>query len=420
MATILMSKDTPVLRFDLNDGDFAVLNELKLPYQLKGKLRDIPEINDGATKYELTQTAIAMNKNAMALTHYFASRVLPLTRENAKKLYNLFGFDQAQDDHTKALVAIACRSVSLQDSYWVKDEADPVSWKDVNLWTNHLSETVALVALHGTSLTLRGEAHTPEINGQGAYAKAWKNDTSGLFMYKLGSHGEDYESKIEVMVSKLLDKSNIPHIHYYDAESDGRYACKCKCMSNENRSMLSGLDFISYCNVNGIDANKEMLKIDADSIYKMWIADYLISNSDRHSLNWGFFYNADTMAIIGCHPLYDHNNAFDKELMKDKNAPYIFGTDMTMQEAARYAMKHTDVHFFDEVTPSDFMNNEQYENFRERAESIGINIAPNLLKISFDQRLLYANEKNTIEKEIASELNGAPSNCDERLKERTL
>lgn len=59
------------------------------------------------------------------------------------------------------------------------------------------------------------------------------------------------------------------------------------------------------------------MRIDADSIYKVFIIDYLISNRDRHGGNWGFFYNCNTMEILGCHPLFDHNNAFDRALMQD-------------------------------------------------------------------------------------------------------
>lgn len=60
-----------------------------------------------------------------------------------------------------------------------------------------------------------------------------------------------------------------------------------------------------------------VLSIDAESIYQMCIVDYLISNSDRHGKNWGFYVNNDTGKIVSCHPLFDHNNAFDEEQMAD-------------------------------------------------------------------------------------------------------
>ena len=404
MATILQCKDIPVLKFNLNEGECDVLDAEHMPFQLRGKLQDIPEIHPGATKYELTQAAIAMNKNNMAITNYFASRVLPLTRENAKKIYNLFGFEQAQDDHSKALIAITCRSVSLQDDYWVKDEHDASMWKDISLRDNSLSETVAQVSLHGTSLTLHGIEHTPELNGQGAYAKAWKREDNGLFLYKLGAGQTDLESKIEVMVSNILDKCNVPHVRYYDAESGGRYACKCKCMTDDAHSILSGMDFISYCNIQGLDSKREALKIDSDTIYKMWVTDYLISNRDRHGMNWGFYYNPSDMQIITCHPLFDHNNAFDKELMKDKDAPYLYDRNMSMKEAALYGIKHTDFHFFDAISSKDFLDPDYYESFLDRAADLGISIQKSILQFPIEKRVEYSKEREQIQEQIKKEL----------------
>lgn len=400
MATILMNGNEPVLKFDLESGLFEILNETLLPFTLRGKLRKVPEIVEGASKYELTQSLIAMNKNNQAITSFFASRLLPLTRENAKKIYSLFSFDQAQDDHTRALISILCRSVSLQDNYWVKADTDTIKWQDVNLRHNSLSETVAQVSLHGTSLTLRGEEHTPELNGQGAYAKAWKREPNGLFLYKLGSNGSDIESKIEVTVSKILDKCNIPHVHYYEASSQGRYACKCKCMTTDNLSILSGMDFRAYCSVNGKDSEREILALDKENIYKMWIADYLISNRDRHSMNWGLFYNPNNMELLGCHPLFDHNNAFDQELMKDKNAPYTYDNKMTMREAASFASRNVNVHFFDSVKQEDFLNKEQYESFLDRAADLHIKPVLNLTQIPISLK----KEQLKVAEEIKNEL----------------
>ena len=56
----------------------------------------------------------------------------------------------------------------------------------------------------------------------------------------------------------------------------------CPCMTTERKAILTGMEFISYCNVNGKDPEKEMFEINRDSIYKMWIVDFLISNRDRH------------------------------------------------------------------------------------------------------------------------------------------
>ena len=143
-------------------------------------------------------------------------------------------------------------------------------------------------------------------------------------------------------------------------------------MTTDDISILPGMDFYTYCLVNGKDPLTETLKIDAESIYKMWIVDYLISNPDRHGMNWGFFYKSDTMDILGCHPLYDHNNAFDKAVMLDDNPPYVFTDKYSMKRAAEVAMSKVDFHFYRDFTRDDFLTERQYESFMRRSKHLGI------------------------------------------------
>lgn len=374
--TLLMHKDTPVLIMNIDEGIYEVLEPQYLPYQLRGHLVPIPSFDTISTKYEMQQRAIAERKDYLALIRYAASRVLPITRDNAKKIYSLFGFEQLQDDVSKAKIAFLCRAVSLQDDYWFKVENDTIQWQDVNIRHNSLNEIVAQVALKGSSLTLQGEAHTPELNGQGAYAKAWKREPDGLYLHKAGAKLDgvtrDYECQLEITVSNILDKCNVEHLKYEASNLYGVSTCKCKCLTDDSLSLLPGMDFISYCNTNGMNPNVEMMRIDAENIYKMWIVDYLISNSDRHGMNWGFYYNSDSMEILKCHPLFDHNNAFDLELMNNRDAPYIFNNSMTMREAAHKAMQEIDFHFTSDITQSDFMNTAQYNSFMCRAQELGI------------------------------------------------
>lgn len=374
---LLMMKDKVVMRVNLDTSLFNVVDEKLLPFTMQNKLRQpLPE-KDSYTRYEMTQQLVIGKKNYDALLSFLSFRILPITRENAKKIYNLFGFAQLQDEISKSKIALVCRALSLQDNYWVKVDGDNATWSDVCLRNVSLSEAVAQVSLHGSSLTLtnkRDEAmRTPELTGQGAYAKAWVREPGGLYLYKRGANGVT-ESKIEVMVSDLLDNCNVNHLKYEAGESNGEYICKCKCMTDDTISILSGMDFDTWCTVRGVDSHKEALRIDPESIYKMWIVDYLISNRDRHGLNWGFFYNCDTMQILGCHPLYDHNNSFDTALMQDDDAGYLYDDSMTMKQAAMEAMKHVDFHFYKEPIRSDFMTDRQYQSYTRRAKQLGIKV----------------------------------------------
>ena len=380
-CTLLMMKDIPVLRFNFSTAVYDVLDELHLPYQLKGLLREMPQYHDGMTKYEFNQSSICGNKNKDAIIDWLAERALPLTRENAKKVYNLFGFAQLESLTNKARIAIACRALSLQDNYWIKLDGDSVKWDDVDLRKVHLNEDIAQVSLCGSSFSIQnkqGEAvRCPELTGQGAYAKAWFREDGGLYLHKLGHQGVT-ESKIEVMVSNLLDNCNVKHLHYDGSWLHGTYTCKCKCMTTETISMLPGMDFECYCNRKGKSSLQEAIKLDPEMMYKMMIVDYLIANPDRHGMNWGFFYNCDTMEILGCHPLYDHNNSFDSSYMQDPGAQYILDDSKSMRDWAKYAMSKVDFHFYREPVREDFNTDRQFKCFTHRAKELGIQVHPDV------------------------------------------
>ncbi len=368
----IMMRDTEVMRVDFDALQYEVLCEKYLPYPLQGRLREIPKPSEIKTAYDMTQMVVAARKNEEAVVSFLANRVLLLSRANAKWIYNLCHFEQAGTDEQKVKIAMACRAVSVLDAYWLKfDDDKGLLWKAVDVKRNPLNEIIAQVALHGKSLTLQGSLVTPELTTNGAYAKAWRRHSDNLlWLYKLGANGNT-ESRIEVMCSNLLDKMNVEHVHYEAGEDEGKYVCMCPCMTTERKSVLTGMEFISWCNVNGVDADRRMFEIDGESIYKMWIVDFLISNRDRHGQNWGFYYDTETMEILGCHPLFDHNNAFDIDYMKDMDAPYQFD-NMTIRQAAVKAMQKVDFHFTAPITRADFITERQYRSFRKRAEYLGL------------------------------------------------
>lgn len=364
---LLMSADTLVMRINFDESRFEVLDELHLPFDLKGRLRETPA-STGNYKYDLTQSLIVSRKNAAAVMSWLSHRTLLLSRANAKWIYNLLKFDQVDTEAQRVKISLVCRSVSILDNYWVKIDGDNISWDKVDVRRNPLNEVIAQVALHGKSLTLQGSLTTPELTTDGAYAKAWRRHEDGLWLYKLGSNGNT-ESRIEVMVSNLLDKTNARHVPYYAGEDEGKYVCMCPSISTPEKSLLPAMDFISYCNANGLNADVEAPRIDSEGIYHMWIVDYLISNRDRHSRNWGFFYNQDRMEILSTHDLFDHNNAFDIEYINNPDAPYQC-TGKTMRQSAKEAVSKCEFRITGNIAKEDFITVRQYDSFMSRAEEL--------------------------------------------------
>ena len=348
------------MQIDIDVGEFNILNEKYLPFSMQGRI-----VNENNFQ--------AYVKNYNTVLRFLSNRVLPIDRENAKKLLNSLHLSQVQTPEERAKISISYKALSLQDNYWVKDEKQEIKWKDIDLRQNSLNRAVAQIALHGQNLTINGRVdNTPEVSTQGAYAKCWKRDNGKLWLYKRGDHG-DKESRVEVEVSRLLDKTNVNHLKYYDASSDGIYCCKCECMSSQDISMLSGDDYILYCEAKGVDWRNSLIRLDPENFYQMLVIDYLISNPDRHTLNWGLFYNCNTMELLGLHLLYDNNNAFDLNLMNNDNFHSHF-YDKTMYEVARMALSRCNFKITNKITKSDFYYPSHYYSFVDKASKLGIKI----------------------------------------------
>lgn len=379
----LWSGDTLVLDINMTLGNVNIYNETLVPWTMKDRFRKVIALSDVHSKYDDIQRQVAIKNNTSVVQTWLASRTLALSRKNAKWIYNLLKLEQLQDEQSKAKVALMCGAVSVLDNYWVKLANNNSTWDDVNIRHNHLNEVIAQVALHGTSLTLQGSLCTPELTTNGTYAKAWRRYENGqLWLHKAGSSNSS-ESRIEVMCSNLLDKMNVSHCHYEMTKDGDLDVCACPAMTSDDLSILDGIGFSVYCNVHELDYLAELKKIDADGLYKMWIVDYILCNRDRHGQNWGLYYDPVKMEFISMHPLFDHNNAFDIAFMQDREAEYQFN-NMTIRQAAKYAITRTDFHFTDDITREDFITDRQWKEFSWRVKDLGIKtIKSDLDKIEY-------------------------------------
>lgn len=366
---VVMCGNEEVFNINMDEGDIVVVNESLLPFRLKGDLRDIMPYEKITSKYEDTQRIIAIGKNRNAIINWLSSRTLLLSRTNAKKLYQAFRLEQLQDETSRAKLAMSCRALSILDNYWVKLDNDNTTWDMVNLRHNSLNQAVAQIALHGTSLSLQGSLVSPEFTTNGAYAKAWRRDEDGsLWLYKLN----DMQStaKIEVMVSNILDCTNVIHCHYEAREDMGEYVCACPAMTSDKVSIADGLTFVGYCNRNGINPDEYLMEHDRDNYYNMFIVDYLIANPDRHGQNWGIAYDSETMEIYGLHPLFDHNNAFDKGVMDNEEYESHFLGQTLKQNAFMAIRNGCNFKFTKPIARDMFLTSKQYDCFMHRLNQL--------------------------------------------------
>lgn len=371
-STLIMCGDIEVMSFNLTTGKYNIYHEELVPFALKNNFKIVKPYWEIKSDYDDAQRNIAMQHNSRSVMYWLSNRTLLLSRKNAKKLYNAFRLEQQQDEISRAKLSLMCRACSILDNYWIKVEGDSRSWEETNLRHISLNEIVAQVALHGTSLSLQGSIdNTPEFLTNGASAKCWRRYPDGkLWMHKAGDNGNT-EARIEVMVSNILDRCNVEHCHYEETYDDDLYVSACPAMTDDNISIVPGDIFCAYCNRLGLNVELELKRIDSDGYYKMLVVDYLIANPDRHTQNWGLYYNPNTMELLRMHPLFDHNNAFDIKVMDNENFDSHFGT-ATLKQNALMAIKRCDFHFTQDITRDLFITQRQYDCFMKRAEQLGL------------------------------------------------
>lgn len=358
---ILMLKDLPVIEFDLNVRT-KIIDKDHVPFGLRGR------VFDTCGNYDKDSTV------SNAIKDWLSRRVLPLSRENAKQIYAMLRLSQSQDLTTQSNIALQFHAVTLQDSYWVKLDTDKnISWDKLNLRHNSLNKTMAQVALTGCCATIEGTPATPEASTNGVFAKCWRRENGELYLYKRG-RSTDKAPRIEIEVSDALDRCNVNHLHYEGHNFGDIFCSRCKLMADDTFSMLTGLEFRQYCKTYGRDYVTEALKIDGDSMFKMFIVDFLISNYDRHDSNWGFWYDNETMQILRCHPLFDHNNAFASSFMADRAGGVSqFRSGYTLYDMARYSMNYVDFQV-NGLRLEDFQYPDHYASFLSRCEQLGIQV----------------------------------------------
>lgn len=323
----LMLKDCPVLEIS-EAGDCGILDFNRLPFALR---------REGVTFPEFVEWA--------------ANRSLSIGRSYAKAILNSLGLSQTN----RYAVCKACRGVSLEDAYWIRQEGDEAGWENVNLFRNDLSLFLTEVALSGQNShhtaaareTLfaqvqgkRLNIHTPELTTLGASAKGWIRSENGIFLHKVGRY--------EIPASQILDCLGIPHIAYEVSEdgeiqdymsrerrewleSVGEKMVKSRLFTDEERSLVTFEEFAVFCEHYGLDPYEQAAGIDRTAYLQMQIGDYVLNNDDRHGQNWGFFMENNTGKLTGYCPLFDHDHGFSssKNVMSQTT-----GQSMTLEEAA--------------------------------------------------------------------------------------
>ncbi len=356
MSMLLLLKNTPILSIQDN-GECRILDFDRLPFALRKKDVTFVEFMEWAS-----------------------NRTLSIGRSYAKEILNAMRLSQ----NNRYAICKACRGLSLEDSYWIRQDEDEKTWEEVNLFQNPLSLFVTEISLSGRTIYHQEEAkarkmiHTPELTTLGASAKGWIRQGEDLYLHKIG--------KYEIPADEILTALQLDHIHYEVSkmneimsylteerrewiESVGDKIVNSKLFTSENLAMVTFEEFKIFCEFYGMNAYKEAEKIDRKSYLEMQIADYILNNNDRHEQNWGFLMENSSGKIIGYCPLFDHDHTFGncQNVMSQTTEEML-----SLYEAAVIAQNELKMDFrvLEKMKKPELLSEQQWKDVLKRAEKL--------------------------------------------------
>jgi len=219
-----------------------------------------------------------------------------------RELFKQCGFTDVRSvlDYSKGL--------ALTDTLWVTDNSD-LDWNVVNLFDNLFDEVIAQVAFEGGLANRNFSTTSPEFSTDGALAKCWIRDDSGIKLVKAGTTGfsnTGYEPLCEVLAHQVLDRLEYGHVSYGVSKYRGRRVSVCPLMTSKDLMLLPVYRYYSnFQSIESILDNCIQDGLIAD-LFRMLVFDYLSVNTDRHAGNFGVLLDSDTFALRGFAPLWDH------------------------------------------------------------------------------------------------------------------
>lgn len=296
--------------------------------------------------------------NVTNFNYWCATRVLTLDRKYAKEILNSIGMLQAVTDKERAKIALSYRCASLTDIFWVKYEREKVSFNDVNLYDNHLSNTFIDIALKGKQYTVENRFLARDLSTNGCYPKAWLRTDNGFQLLKDG--GDNAVDK-ELLASKICRCFDVSQVFYEKGYFDGEKVTVSHNITSKEYSLASMEAFEIYLQNHDKDTKKYILNLDKHNYYMMNIIDYLVGNTDRHWGNWGVLVKNSDNKPVSLHKLMDFNQTFNAyDSLEGANCQTAFRERMTQKEAALQAVKEIGLNQIKEIDEDCFVDLPQY------------------------------------------------------------
>ncbi len=254
------------------------------------------------------------------LKKWWQRRAVPVGQGKIQRILEQMGIATPQEYLVKNL------GLSLTDHYWIKPLDMELGWTDINLFTNDFRDPVGDMQF-GLKLDaiqdLPANVFSPSSSTQGDLIKRWIIVDGKRCLLKGNLGGNSQESLNEIVATMLHQKQGkVPYVSYSTMRlgDNQQIYCFCESFTSNEIELIPAIDiveskkednavsmyehFIHVCTKHGMDEGTVRSFLEYQTL-----ADFVLTNTDRHLNNFGVLRNANTLEFIGMAPIFDSGNS---------------------------------------------------------------------------------------------------------------
>lgn len=260
------------------------------------------------------------NMDSTALKKWWQRRAVPIGQGKIQHILEQLGITTPQEYLVRNL------GLSLTDHYWIKPLDMELGWADVNLFTNDFRDPVGDMQFGQDAdevLELPVNAFSPSSSVQGELRKKWIIAEEKRCLVK-GNHGSNSQESLNEIVATLLHKKQgkHPYVSYSTIRMGDMQPiyCICESFTSDELELIPAIDivdsrkkdnamsvyehFIAVCVAHGVEERKVRSFLE----YQI-LADFVLTNTDRHLNNFGVLRNTKTLEFVNMAPIFDSGNS---------------------------------------------------------------------------------------------------------------
>ena len=260
------------------------------------------------------------NMDSTSLKKWWQRRAVPVGQGKIQHILAQLGITTTQEYLVKNL------GLSLTDHYWIKPLDMELGWSDINLFTNDFRDPVGDMQFGQDAdevLELPANAFSPSSSVQGELRKKWIIAEGKRCLVK-GNHGGNSQESLNEIVATLLHlrQGKHPFASYSTMRLVGspQFYCVCESFTSNEMELVPAIDiveskkkdnamsmyehFIYVCTEHGLGETLVRSFME----YQI-LADFILTNTDRHLNNFGVLRNTRTLKFVGMAPIFDSGNS---------------------------------------------------------------------------------------------------------------